>query len=110
MPGSMTNFINFSQKARLCALSLLSSSGCEEAAANLEGGLRATLEGLTLSDIPCADTLSVAGLLVILALFPGREEVYSEGEKSPFSPKDPLLFNPSVKSVINAGLRHAVPG
>jgi len=43
-----------------------------------------TLEGLAYSRGPCAKVLSVAGFFDALGLLPGREEVYSQGERASF--------------------------
>ena len=74
--------------------------GCEKAARDLEEGLMTLLEGLEGFDIPCAECLSVAGLLAIIALFPGSGRVIPEGEREVSAPEDPLLFNLLTKSVI----------
>ena len=78
--------------------------GCEKAAASLEGGLTSLYEGLTDSRRPCTEVLSVPGFFAVLGAFPGRKEVYSEGEMAPFLAGRPLSLNPVTKSV-NPGYR-----
>ena len=48
------------------------------------GGLRATLEGLRVSDPSCAEVLSVAGFFDHLGRFLLGREVYSEEREPPF--------------------------
>ena len=59
-------------------------------------------EGLAYSCHPCARVLSVAGLLTILALFPGWRTVYSEGEMAPFPPGIPTRVDDRDNTVIEA--------
>ena len=56
----------------------------ERAAFYLEGGGSSLAEGLGYSGCPYAQVLSVAGLLVLLALFPGWRRLFPEGRRGTF--------------------------
>ena len=60
------------------------------------------LEGLGYSEGPCAHVLSVAGLLALLALFPGWEGLFSGVKEASFLLQDPLTLNLTDRSVIHA--------
>ena len=66
----------------------------------LEGGGTTLLEGLELSDIPCAAVLSVAGFCALLGRFlPGKWFIL-RGEEAPFLLQDPLSFSLTGITVI----------
>ena len=71
----------------------------EEAVPNLEGGLRSSAGGLGHSRVPCAQVLSVSGLLTILGLFPGWERFIPEVSMSLSLLAEPCLFNNRIKTV-----------
>ena len=77
---------------------------------SLEGGPASLPEGLEDSMRPCAGVLSVAGFFALMVRFLAGEGFILRVKGPLFSPGRPPLFNPRVKTVINTGLRHAVPG
>ena len=74
----------FNQNPPINQGTLRTSRRSEKAASNLKGGLGALLEGLEHSFIPCAEVLSVAGLLDQTSLFLPGKEVIPEAKEAPF--------------------------